>query len=179
MNKLLEEIKKFGEINDKYKFRFRPGNNYTLSNNGLIATKSSGGNNWNCIVMGDKEIPKNKKSKWKIKLNTDISGNYYDLYVGIGPNNPKGSLYEDCWSFRCDDSRLIIKGKNLLYNNLNGKLKKGDIIEVIVDRKLSNLSFAINGVNNGIACSEIPKEDILYPTIIIYEQNHIVEIIEN
>ena len=36
MNELLEEIKKFGEINDKYKFRFRPGNNYTLSNNNLI-----------------------------------------------------------------------------------------------------------------------------------------------
>ena len=168
MNKLLEEIKKFG-----------PGNNYTLSNNGLIATKSSGGYDWNCIVMGDKEIPKNKKSKWKIKLNTDISGYYCDLYIGIGPNNPKGSLYDECWSFRCNDSRLIIKGKNLLYNNLNGKLKKGDIIEVIVDRKLSKLSFSINGVNNGIACSEIPKEDVLYPTIIIYEKNHIVELIES
>ena len=50
---------------------------------------------------------------------------------------------------------------------------------MIVDRKLGNLSFAINGVNNGIACSDIPKEEVLYPTIIIYEQNHIVEIIEN
>ena len=62
------------------------------------------------------------------------------------------------------------------YNNLKEKLKKGDIIEVIADRKLNNLSFSINGVNQGIACS-IPKEDILYPTIIIFEQNQIVEIV--
>ena len=39
MNDFLEEIKKFGEISDGYKFRFRPGNNYNLSNDGLIATK--------------------------------------------------------------------------------------------------------------------------------------------
>ena len=63
------------------------------------------------------------------------------------------------------------------YNNQKEKLKKGDIIEVIADRKLNNLSFSINGVNQGIACSQIPKEDILYPTITIFEQNQIVEIV--
>ena len=63
------------------------------------------------------------------------------------------------------------------YNNLEGKLKKGDIVEVIVDRNLNNLSFSINGIHHGIACSQIPKDDILYPTVIIYEQNHIVEIV--
>ena len=63
------------------------------------------------------------------------------------------------------------------YNNLGGKLNKGDIVEVIVDRKLNNLSFSINGINQGIACSQIPKDDILYPTVIIYEQNHEIEIV--
>ena len=72
-----------------------------------------------------------------------------------------------------------MKGKDSSYNNLKGKLKKGDIVEVIVDRKLGNLSFSINGVNHGIACSDIPKEESLYPTIILYEQNLVVEIIEN
>ena len=179
INKFLKSIKAFGEIinDDKFKFKFQPGKNYNVTNNGLIATKNSGGNAFNCIVYGDKEIPKNKISKWKIKINTDISGNYSDLYIGIGLNNAKGNLYDFCWSFKCSHSKLNIIGKTLEYNNLKGKLKKDDIIEVIVDRKLNNLSFSINDVNLGIACSQIPNEDILYPTVIIYEQNHIIEML--
>lgn len=46
-----------------------------------------------------------------------------------------------------------------------------------MDRILGNLSFAVNDVDYGIAFSQIPKEDILYPTIIIYDQNLSVEII--
>ena len=50
----------------------------------IIATKNNGGNDFNCIIMGDKEIPKNKISKWKIKINTNISKIYYDIYIRIG-----------------------------------------------------------------------------------------------
>ena len=179
INKFLESIKAFGEVinDDKFIFKFQPGNNYNVINNGLIATKNSGGNAWNCIVYGDKEIPKNQISKWKIKINTDTSGFYDDLYVGIGPINAQGNLYSLCWSLICSISKICIKGKKLEYNHLKGNLKKGDIVEVIIDRKLNNLSFSINGVNQGIACSQIPREDILYPTVIIYEQNHSIELI--
>ena len=179
INKFIENIKEFGEvINDgSFIFKFQPGNNCNVTCNGLVVKKISGGNAFNCIAYGDKEIPKNKISKWKIKLNTDISGFYSDLYIGIGPINAKGNLYEVSWSFKCSHSKLSISGKTLEYNNLKGKLKKGDIVEVIVDRKLNNLSFSINGFNQGIACSQIPKEDILYPIVIIYEQNQSIELI--
>ena len=56
-------------------------------------------------------------------------------------------------------------------------MEKGDILEVIVDRQLGNLSFSINDDNYGIACSGIPKEDILFPIVMINDQNQIVEII--
>ena len=56
-------------------------------------------------------------------------------------------------------------------------MKEEDIVEVIVDRQLGNLSFSINGSNYGIACSEIPKEDDLYPTVTLYDQNLAVEIV--
>ena len=59
----LNEIKNFGSLYDAeliYKFNFRQGQNYTISKNGLIATKSDGGNAWNCTILGDKEIPKIK-----------------------------------------------------------------------------------------------------------------------
>ena len=56
-------------------------------------------------------------------------------------------------------------------------MKKGDIVEVIVDRKLGNLSFVVNGSDYGIASTSIPKEDILYPTITLYDQNLQIEIV--
>ena len=46
-----------------------------------------------------------------------------------------------------------------------------------MDRKLGNIYFAINGTNHGLAFSNIPKEDILYPTIELYEQGLSVEIV--
>ena len=51
------------------------------------------------------------------------------------------------------------------------------IIEVIIDRKLGNLSFALNDVNYGIACSEIPKDEELFPTVVLYEKGLEVELI--
>ena len=164
-------------------FHFREGKNYTLSNNGLIATKKGGGDNWNCTIIGNKEIPKNKISKWKIKItNFELKGfNGWNILIGIGPDNPNNETYfhKKCWSFICGKSQINIKSESgTIYNNKKPtKLNKGDIIEVIVDRKLGNLSFAINGENYGIACSEIPKEDTLYPIVMINDQNQIVEII--
>ncbi len=70
-----------------------------------------------------------------------------------------------------------MKAKQSNYYNHNEELKEGDIIEVIVDRKLGNLSFVVNNINYGIACSSIPKEDELYPTIVLFENPLGVEII--
>ena len=190
VNEFLEKIKIFGkiEINNEDNilyFQFKPGKNYILNNNGLIATKNNGGDNWNCTIVGNKEIPLNKVSKWKIKINNFELKSYTtrNVLIGIGPDNTNNEkeFYNKCWSFICGDSQLLLKSSNLTkYNNKHKeKLNKGDIIEVIVDRKIGNLTFSINGENYGIACSEIPKEDILYPIVMIYVQNQIVEIIQN
>ena len=100
--------------------------------------------------------------------------------IGIGPNNPNNetNFYQKCWTFACTHSFLLLKSSNdTKYNNHSGKLKKGDIVEVIVDRQLGNLSFSVNNSNYGLACTGIPKEDILYPIIIIFEKNHSIEIL--
>jgi len=180
----MKTIKFFGEIeddisSDNFKFKFVPGMNYTVSNNGLIAIKTSGGNVWNCSIIGDREIPKNKISKWKIRLNNfEIKGNFWNILIGIGPNNlnNESNFHLKCFSFICGTSTLSIKsGQETKYNS--GKLKKGDIIEVIVDRKVGNISFSVNGKNYGIAYSQISKEDALYPIVHINDQNQIVEIL--
>ena len=183
---LLEKLKTFGTIvnneqKEQYKFKFKPGINYSLSNNNLIAKKTGGGGGWNCSIFGDKEIPKYQISKWKIRLNNfDTNWNTWNILIGIGPNNLniKSNFHRKCWSFICGNSNLCLeKNGETEYNNYKGALKKGDIIEVIVDRNIGNLSFAINEVNYGIAFSNIPKEDQLYPIVNIYEEKQEVELL--
>ena len=181
ITELEENIKKFGYIHsDKFLFKFKQGNNYSVSNNGYIATKSSGGDNWNCVVVGDKEIPKDRISRWKIKINENKRSQINtDICIGIGPKSFNGDLYNECWSICSRGAKvgLYNKNKSSDYDNLKNNIIKGDIIEVIVDRKSGNLSFAINNINHGIACSNIPKDDILYPTVVFYEQGLSVEIV--
>jgi len=181
ITELEENIKKFGYIHsDKFLFKFKQGNNYSISNNGKIATKSSGGNGWNCVIVGDKEIPKNRISRWKIKINENKRNQgSMDICIGIGPKSFNSSLYNECWSICSYGTKVGIYNKDKYsdYDNLKNKVIKGDIIEVIVDRKSGNLSFAINNINHGIACSNIPKDDILYPTVVFYEQGLSAEIV--
>jgi len=145
IEELTKNIKKFGKIfkeeNNNFTFKFEAGDNYTITNNNLIATKN-GGEAWNCIITGDKEIPKDKISKWKIKINKDKKNSRnMDILIGIGPKGLKGNLYEKCWSI-CSYVNSIIKlqlKENLSnYSNHNEIIKAGDIIEVIIDRKLGN-----------------------------------------
>ena len=155
--------------------------NYIVSEGGLVATKNSGGGDWNCTIIGNKEIPKNKISKWKIKLNNfKIESNSCNILIGIGPENINNDInfYDRCWTYSCGDSTKIIKSKQTPnYNGHSEQLKKGDIVEVIVDRMSNNLSFAINDSDFGIACSQIPKNDTLYPIILICNPNQKVEIV--
>ena len=184
---LLENIKNFGEIfneeNNEFKFKFKEGNNYNISNNGLIAL-IDGNQGWNCVIVGDKEIPKDKISKWKIKINKDKTNfRNMDIFIGIGPKIFNSNLYNECWSIYSKDNgsiiKLQLKDNQLDYNNHKEKLKEGDIIQVIVDRKKGNLSFAVNDADFGIACSTIPKEDELFPTVVLYEKGLKVEIIKS
>ena len=183
INELLDKINEFGEITEdleKLKFKFKPGINYALTNNNLTATKING-NDWDCTIIGDKEIPKNKISKWKIKLNNfKIASNTWNILIGIGPNNPNNekNFQNKCWSFICGTSNLRNSEGESNYKNNNGKLKKGDIVEVTVNRILGNLSFAINGIDYGVAFNKIPKEEILYPIVLIYDNKQTVEIID-
>ena len=186
-NDIITKIQNFGEIINKklntnlFEFKFKNGTNYKVSKNGLIATKNGGGDDWNCTIIGDTQIPKNKITKWKIKLNNfKIKSNTCNVLIGIGPDNQnnKYCFYDECWSFCCGTSEIVIKSKEPKnYQNHSGKLKEGDIIEVTVNRISGNLSFAVNDMDYGIACSQIPKEDILYPVILINDEKQIVEII--
>ena len=72
---------------------------------------------------------------------------------------------------------MCLDGECSLYNKHNEKFKKGDVIEVIIDRKENKLSFSINEVDFGVACSNLPKDIDLFPSLLLYEQDLNVEII--
>ena len=59
----------------------------------------------------------------------------------------------------------------------NGKLKTNDIVEVNLDTSESNMSFWVNGVNYGVAFTNIPNES-LCPVVLINDQNVSIELIE-
>ena len=112
---IISKINEYGEINDNndiFRFKFKEGQNYSVSENGLTASKTSEGTKFDCTIFGDKEIPKNRISKWKIKLNE--IGSYCCIIIGIGPQNPnnKSCFYQDCWSFLCYDSKKVIKSSS-------------------------------------------------------------------
>ena len=68
--------------------------NYEITKNGKIATKK-GKNDFDCSIFGNKEIPKNKISSWKFKINPEIEK---AIIIGIGPNNPNNifDFYINC-----------------------------------------------------------------------------------
>ena len=176
---LLENIKVFGKIGEKetkFKFKFKKAQYYTITNNGLNVTKNRDG--WDGLVFGDKEIPKNKITKWKIKLNSNLNKAYDDFYIGIGNNNFKTNADIWCIYSHCIKIQKSLKGSISQFNNYKeAVINNNDIIEVLVDRISNQLSFAINDVNFGIACSNIPKDIELYPVVLLYEGNLNLEII--
>ena len=79
---------------------------------GLVATKTSGGDSWNCSIIGNTKIPEYEISKWKIKLNNfNIKNNTWNILIGVGPKNLNNqpNYYFQCWSFICGNSLLALK----------------------------------------------------------------------
>ena len=189
---LKEEFLKIKEINSQnkeldysselFKFRFKEGKNYSISQNGKIATRNnSSGFDFDCTIIGNLELLKNKITKWKLKINSEINKSFI---IGVGPDNPKNEshFYKNCWCFDCNNNRLILHSmKYTDYENnklFNAKIVKGDIITVEINRIQNNLSFSVNNNFYGIACSNIPSDETLYPIVILYSPLSSIEIID-
>lgn len=180
--KELEEFIKFENNNNQnddnlFKFKFKQGKNYTLNEKGNIATRNDS-SGFDCTIIGDKEIPKNKISKWKLKINFESS-----FIIGVGPDNPNNEIefYRKCWTLDCRNKKLILKSgsySDYINNKYKDSLKKGDIITVEMNRINNTLSFSENQKNYGIASSEIPGDISLFPIVIIYGPSGSVEIVD-
>ena len=79
-NDILNKIQNLGtfkNLSDNL-FKWKTGQNYTLSGNNLIATKTNGGSDHNCNILGDIVLPRNQISKWKVKLKKFSNPTSYD-----------------------------------------------------------------------------------------------------
>ena len=184
-NDILNKIQNLGEFKNfsDNSFKWKEGKNYTLSGNELIATKTSGGNNHNCNILGDIILPKNQISKWKIKLKKyyELIPSLYDwtILIGVGPSNlnqNEDNLYRKTWTFICGSSNISIQSGSQTDYKEKKKLKEGDIVEVIMNNITGELSFSVNDINYGVAC-KIPLNIDLSPFVGIYVQGSSVELL--
>jgi len=182
VNNFLVNIKEFGKIDYIKTFKWKSGPNYTLSKNDLIATKTNGGSSLNCNILGDIILPKNKINKWKIKLKKYHYNKSYDwnILIGVGPSNLNqndANLYMKTWTLICGSLNISINsGSQTKYKENKGKLKEGDIVEVIMNTINGELSFSINGENYGVAC-KISLDISLSPFVLINYEGHSIELI--
>ena len=185
LNEIIDKINNFGKSdnNSKYlKFNWKSGPNYSLSNNNNIATKINGGNSYNCNILGNIILPKNKVSKWRVKINRMKSNWVWDILIGVGPSdldqNTK-ELYSQTWKLICGYPAVSIKDGNPTYSFKNkSKVKEGDIVEIIVDMIKGELSFTVNGVFYGVGCN-IPLDNNLSPFVLIHDEGESIELIGN
>ena len=183
INDILNKIQNLGELKNlsDNSFKWKKGQNYTLSGNDLIATKTNGGSCHNCNILGNIILPKNQINKWKIKLKKYSDSTSYDwnIIIGVGPSNlnqNENNLYNKTWTFICGSSNISIKsGSPTIYKG-NKKLKEGDIVEVIMNNITGELSFSVNDINYGVAC-KIPLNIDLSPFVCLYVQGDSVELL--
>ena len=180
LNKINKIINTISLSENNFNFHWKNGPNYILDENKLIGTKTSGSAGFNCILLGDKTLPKNSILSWKIKLKNFGEGSKnWNTLIGIAPENLNQNVsdpYNSCWTFLCSSSKLSLKSGNPTPYK-NGKLKVNDIVEVKVDTSKGILSFGVNGIDYGIACNEIPNDN-LCPVVILYHEGNSIELID-
>lgn len=169
---------------DELRFEWKEGPNYSVSNNGLSATKTGNLNRWDCAIIGNKSLIPNKLNKWKIKLANfeHHSGNYWDIAIGIGPadiDQTKFDLYKKCWVVICYTSKcwFVDTYGPYLVNNKAYMMKTGDVIGIIVDLTVKTLAFNINNGKFVVVNYQIPNDISLVPVVLITDSKESVDII--
>ena len=181
-NDILNKIQNFGELNQipKFSFKWKTGPNYSLSENNKIATKIRGEKIFNCNILGNIILPKNTICRWKIKLKKFTADAFlWNILIGVGPSNLNQNemdLYKKTWTFLCGNSCISINSANFTNYKESRRLKEGEIVEVIMNTKNGELSFAVGEKNYGVAC-KIPLDIDLSPIVLIYEKGDSIELL--
>lgn len=154
-------------------FKFKAGKSIEISKDGKTASKI---NNYAWFsAIGDKILEKNKKSKWKIKVNKNLDLQNNGVRIGISRANINlESLdnYKEGWFLSSSDSRFHRLGAGFVFGKYgkSDPWKEGTVIEVRVDLIKGQLSFIVNGEDLGVACKTIPLDEDLVPFIELHSK---------
>ena len=186
INKLIEEINKFGKINyNSFKFKKCPKNisedrKYEVSGvNKNIITKTGTNACWTGNICED-ELDKSKEEYiWKIKI---LKTQDYDLMVGVATIDfdINSASYETNknygWYYYCYNGKLY-SGPPHNYQNKYIYLKsRYNEITVIMNMKNRSLKFIIDNEDTGESFTDIPLDKPIFPSVLLYNTNDSVEI---
>ena len=141
-----------------------------------------------CTVIGCMPLPPNKVTSWSIKILKSMNDNGDNISIGVAPfdiNQCEDENYKKCgWYFGCFNSALL-SGPPHNYNNKEYGPRKekgeyvrdGDSVGVVMDTAKGELSFALNGMNLGVAYEGIPLDKPLVPCVLLEYKDNSIELI--
>ena len=150
--------------------------------NPRIATKIGGDG---CTIIGNTPLPLNTVTSWSIKIlksRNDGDG----IFIGVAPsdiNHNENNHDESGWYFNCWRSTLYSGPPHNYRNKEYGPRKRdekyvhtGDSVGVVMDTAKGELSFALVGVNLGVAYEGIPLDKPLVPCVLLYHYGDSIEL---
>lgn len=154
--------------------------------NPRIAIKKSRGYGL-CTIIGNTFLPPNKLTSWDVRVLRSKKDNGAGIFVGVAPSGidqSGGDNHTKCgWYFNCFDSALYSGPPHNYDRKEYGPSRKengqyvhtGGRICVTMNTRKGELSFAVNGVNLGVACEGIPLDRPLAPCVLMGNRGDSVE----
>ena len=138
-------------------------------------------------IIGNTFIPLSKATSWNAAI-LKTKRNGYSIFIGVAPsdiNQNEDRNWLKCgWYFDCYRSELYsgpphnCGGKEYGARKERGEyVHEGEYVGVVMDTTKGELSFALNGVNLGVAYEGIPLDKPLVPCVLLYHKNDSVELV--
>ena len=150
--------------------------------NPRIATKI--GDYYWCTIIGNTLLPPNKVTSWSIKILKSKKNNGDGIDIGVAPSNINQNDDHICgWYFSCYSSKLHSGPPHNYYKEYGPRkeggeyVHTGDSVGVVMDTRKGELSFALNGVNLGVAYEGVPLDKPLVPCVLLYLNGDSVELV--
>ena len=154
--------------------------------NPRIATKIN--DDFYCTIIGNTPLPPNKVTSWSIKILKSRGNDGGDILIGVAPSDidqDKANFNKCGWYFHCYSSTLhsgpphSYKWPRKEYGPRKedgNYVHTGDSVGVVMDTAKGELSFALDGVNLGVAYEGIPLDKPLVPCVILRYKGDSVEL---
>lgn len=138
-------------------------------------------------VVGSTVVPSGKATTWNVKVLNSQNNNGANIYIGVAPSDidqNDSSNHSRCgWYFHCYDSALCSGPPHNYRGKAYGPRKKfeecahkGNIVSVTMDTENGELSFALNGMNLGVAYEGVPLDKPLVPCALLFNKGDTVEL---